>query len=192
MPPKSKFTREQIIDAALNIVKSRGMEALTARSLAEELGSSPRPVFTVFESMEEVQSEVRLAAKRLYESYEDEAMVGKNPFKGSGIGYVNFAKNEPELFRLMFMSKQSADLNSGNVLGRIDDYSEKILASVRSAFGFGEAVSAEIYLHLWIYTHGIASLIATGVCSFTEAEISDMLAVVGRSVVEKFRREGGQ
>ena len=62
MPPKPKFTKEEIVEAALALVSERGMEALTARDLGERLGSSARPIFTVFRSMEEVQQETRKAA----------------------------------------------------------------------------------------------------------------------------------
>ena len=61
MPPKAKFSKEEIVTTALAMVKQQGIEALTARSLAKELGSSARPIFTVFASMEEVQAEVRNA-----------------------------------------------------------------------------------------------------------------------------------
>ena len=62
MPPKPKFTKEEIVQAALELVSEKGMEALTARDLGARLGSSARPVFTVFQSMEEVQRQVRDAA----------------------------------------------------------------------------------------------------------------------------------
>ena len=86
MPPKAKFKKEEIIAAAMEIAKRDGFDALTARALAAELGSSPRPIFTVFESMEEVQAEVKAAATKLYERYEDEEMSGAQAFKGSGWG----------------------------------------------------------------------------------------------------------
>ena len=54
MPPKAKFKKNEIIETALNIVRTRGFEALTARSLGAELGSSARPIFTVFQSMDEL------------------------------------------------------------------------------------------------------------------------------------------
>ena len=57
MPPKPKFTREEIIETALQLVSERGMSALTARDLGERLGSSARPIFTLFKNMEEVQKE---------------------------------------------------------------------------------------------------------------------------------------
>ena len=64
MPPKSKFTREEVIAAALELVSEKGMSALTSRDLGARLGSSARPIFTLFSSMEEVQEEVKKAAIR--------------------------------------------------------------------------------------------------------------------------------
>lgn len=76
MPPKPRFTREEIVDTALDIVSRKGIEALTARELGETLGSSARPIFTVFRSMEELQREVRSAAMRRFESYAGRTMPG--------------------------------------------------------------------------------------------------------------------
>ena len=66
MPPKPKFTREEIVAAALQVVRTRGLEALTTREIAAELGTSTRPIFTYFESMEQVRAEVRKAAEKIY------------------------------------------------------------------------------------------------------------------------------
>ena len=64
MPPKAKFTKAEIIGAALNIVRTDGYEALTSRALGTYLGSSARPIFTVFKNMEEVQQAMIEAAKQ--------------------------------------------------------------------------------------------------------------------------------
>ena len=64
MPPKAKFSREEIIDAAINIVREDGFDALTSRALGTKLGSSARPIFTVFQNMEEVQQVVIITAKK--------------------------------------------------------------------------------------------------------------------------------
>ena len=69
MPPRVKFSREEIIAAALDIVRRGGMAALTARSLAAELGSSAKPVFGLFENMQEVQDAVVRAANAEYQSF---------------------------------------------------------------------------------------------------------------------------
>ena len=190
MPPKAKFTKEEIVSAALEIVKCDGVDSLTARSLGDALGSSARPIFTVFENMEEVHAEVFAAAKKLYERYEDEGMSGENAFKGSGTGYIRFAAEQPKLFQLLFMREKQTVPALNNILYEIDDYSEKILNSVMSAYGFSKQTSTEIYMHLWIYSHGIAVLIATNVCRFAEDEISRMLTEVCSGIIQKFKAEG--
>ena len=63
MPPKCKFTKEEIIQAAFEMVRTEGFSELTARALGGRLGSSPKPIFSIFTSMEEVQEEVIGAAK---------------------------------------------------------------------------------------------------------------------------------
>lgn len=190
MPPKAKFIREEIISAAFNIVKRYGMDALTARSLAEELGSSPRPIFTVFNNMEEVQAAVISAANSLYSQYEDEFMAGGNPFKGSGMGYLRFAAEQPKLFQLLFMKEMESVPNLETVLVHLDGYYDKIVNAVMKTYGFSRETAKTVYLHGWIYTHGIASLIATNVCKFTDEEISLMLDEVVGSIVKTFKTEG--
>ena len=69
MPPKQKFTKEEIVSAALNLVRKEGAEALTARSLGDALQSSARPIFTVFENMAQVRDEVKKATEEIYNQY---------------------------------------------------------------------------------------------------------------------------
>ena len=69
MPPKSKFTREQIIAAALEIASQQDISCVTARAVGEKLNSSARPIFTVFKNMEEVTGEVKKAAREMYNEY---------------------------------------------------------------------------------------------------------------------------
>ena len=79
MPPKPKFTREEIVAAALEIVSQRGVEALTARELGVALGSSARPIFTVFRNMEELQQEVRTAAMARFEHFAQQSEADAPP-----------------------------------------------------------------------------------------------------------------
>lgn len=69
MPPKPKFSKEEIIDAALDIVSRDGVAALTARELGEKLGCSSSPIFTVFKSMDEVMQAIRIEAMHRYDKY---------------------------------------------------------------------------------------------------------------------------
>ncbi len=189
MPPKAKFTKNEIIDAGLEIVRRDGFEALTARALGAELGSSARPIFTVFESMEEVQNAVISAARSLYGAYQERGLNEHNAFKGSGLGYIRFAAEQPKLFQLLFMKEAQAVPDLDNVLRQIDEYYDKIIAAVQLEYGFCHTAAKQLYLHMWIYSHGIAVLLATNVCKFTEKEISDMLTAVCVGLIRRFKEE---
>ena len=187
MPPKCKFTREEIIDAALDLTREEGFNALTARGLGAKLGSSPKPIFTIFENMEAVQNEVQKAAKALYAEYVQVGLQQKIAFKGVGTQYILFAIKEPKLFRLLFMSEQAQKPSVAGILPTIDESYEQILLSVQNGYGLGKKDAEKLYRHLWIYTHGIAVLCATNMCSFTAEEISTMMTEVCRSLLKEIK-----
>lgn len=178
MPPKAKFTKEEIIEAALKIVRSKGFSALTARALGAKLGSSARPIFTVFKGMEEVQQAVIDSAKALYKEYVMRGLKDTPAFKGVGTQYILFSVNEPKLFQLLFMKEQEDVPKLSAVLPVIDESYGEILSSVKDGYVLTNETAEKLYRHLWIYTHGIASLCATKMCSFTGEEISAMMTEV--------------
>ena len=178
MPPKAKFTREQIVKAALDIVERDGSDALTARAMGQALKSSARPIFTVFDSMDEVRAAAVAAAKSVYAEYVARGLAETPAFKGVGTEYIRFAAEKPKLFRLLFMSERDGATDVNTVLGAIDDSAPAILQSVIDGYSLDRDAAERLYLHLWLYAHGIAALIATGVCEFTAGDISDMLTSV--------------
>lgn len=158
MPPKFKFTREQIVAAALEVTRKNGITGLTARGLAAELGSSAKPIFGLFQNMEEVQREVVSAANTLYQSYIKKGMADSKfpPYKASGIAYIQFAKEEKELFKLLFMRDRTDE--------KIEENREEIrpiLDLIMKNLGIDEIEAYFFHLELWLYVHGIATMIAT-------------------------------
>ncbi len=189
MPPKAKFTREEIIEAAFGIVRAGGFSALTARALGRALGTSPRPVFTVFQDMEEVQQAVMEAARALYKEYVDKGLAWEHPFKGVGTQYILFSVHEPKLFQVLFMTEQPDIPDLLGVLPLIEESYEEILLSIQNDYGINELLAKKLYHHLWIYTHGIATLCATKMCRFTGEEISSMITEVCMSILKNIREE---
>ena len=187
MPPKCKFTREEIIQSALEMARSEGVSAITARALGAKLGSSSKPIFSVFENMEEVQAEVQKAAKALYAEYVQIGLRQEEAFKGVGRQYILFAIKEPKLFQLLFMSEQPQKPSVAGILPIIAFIYDQILQSVLNGYGLGEKDAENLYRHLWIYTHGIAVLCATNMCCFTAEEISDMMTEVCRSLLKEIK-----
>ncbi len=188
MPPKAKFTRKEIIDAALEIVRNEGFDALTARALGAKLGSSARPIFTVFQSMEEVRQAVTDAAKALYKEYVQRGLSDTPAFKGVGTQYILFSINEPKLFQLLFMGTHTDVPELSDVLPIIDENYDEILSSVKDGYGLTCETAEKLYRHLWIYTHGIAALCATKTCRFTGEEISTMMTEVFIGLLKSLKK----
>lgn len=172
MPPKFKFTREQIIAAALDVTRKNGIAGLTARGLAAELGSSAKPIFGLFKNMEEVQQEVLTASNLLYQNYLQEDMAkGKYPpYKASGMAYIRFAKEERELFRLLFMRDRSSE--------KIEENKEEIkplMQLIQQNLGISEDDAYLFHLEMWLYVHGIATMIATSYLDWDDGFISKVI-----------------
>lgn len=123
MPPKPKFTREEIVAAALELVSAKGMEALTSRDLGAQLGSSARPIFTVFRNMEEVQQAVQQAAMERFNAFAQKAMQYTPAFKQFGMQMLLFAQEEPKLFQLLFMSENEQAKSFRDVLAALSQVS---------------------------------------------------------------------
>lgn len=189
MPPRAKFTKEEIVTAALTIVREEGLSALTARNLGKSLGSSACPIFTVFSSMEEVYQAVIGAAKKIYKEYIEKGIPKLPVFSGVGEQYILFAINEPNLFKILFMTEsESVPIFSG-VLPLLDESYDKILHTIQEGYEITEKEAERLYRHLWVYTHGIATLCVTKMCRFTSDEIGTMTTEVFLSLLEKMKGE---
>lgn len=172
MPPKFKFTREEMIKAALEVTREQGITGLTARALAARLGCSSKPIFGLFQNMEEVQQEVMRAANDLYQSYLKEDMEKEKypPYKASGMAYIRFAKEERELFKLLFMRDRSQE--------RIEEGQEEIkplLAMIKKNLGLNDQEAYLFHLEMWLYVHGIAAMIATSYLDWDMEFVSNAL-----------------
>ena len=99
MPPKVKITKDEILKAALGIVRKGGAQALNARALADALGCSTQPVFSNYPGMDELRADVERAAYELYREYLAAGAKRSDvpKYKAFGLAYIEFAKEEREL-----------------------------------------------------------------------------------------------
>lgn len=183
MPPKAKFTREEIVSAGLAILREQGVSAVTAREIGSYLNSSARPIFTVFAGMSEVMEEIEKSAREIYAGYVQRGLQQDIAFRGVGQAYISFAVNEPKLFQLLFMKKQPGDMRLNSILPEIEDNYKAIIDSILEQYPVTYDDAVILYRHLWIYSHGIATLCATSMCSFSGQEISDMITEVFKALL---------
>ncbi len=183
MPPKVRFTKDEIISAALTLVRKEGLPCLTARALAARLGSSAKPIFGYFESMDELQTEVIAAANELYGTFiaADMQKGEYPPYKASGMSYIRFAREETELFKLLFMCDRS-----GEAPAEDRESIRPMLDLIIKNVGLDEDRAYLFHLELWIYVHGIATMIATSYLDWDMAFVSRALSDVYEGLKHRF------
>ena len=162
MPPKPKFTREQITAAALDLVSEKGMDALTARELGKHLGSSAQPIFTVFNSMEEVQDAVRDAALTRFESFSNKVPAGMPAYLQIGMQMVLFAKEEPRLYLLRFLPENRDGELYDDIYSRMGTMVRQCLDALQNDYSMSRQDAKNVFQHMWIYIFGVGTLCATG------------------------------
>ena len=171
MPPKVKVTKEDIVREALELVRERGADALNARELAGRLQCSTQPIFSNFESMEDLQRAVMDAAFEKYFAFlQEDVDSGQYPaFKAFGMGYIRFAKEERELFKMLFM----CDRDGTPPVRTVD--AEIAVDMIMHANEISREVAELMHLESWVFVHGIATMLATSFFSPPWGLISDML-----------------
>ncbi len=185
MPPKPKYAKEEIVSAAFKLVREKGAEALTARELAAALNTSSRPIFTAFDNMSELKSEVVKMCEDVYFQFvAEEKAKGKYPeYKAMGMAYIRLAKLEKNIFKLLFMRDRTHEQQSYNTLFKSGtDAVQKLLS-------FDENKAERMHWEVWIWVHGIASMLATSYVDLEEEVISEMLTDVYSSLKGKYLNE---
>lgn len=189
MPPKIKVTEEEIVGAALRIVREKGFENLNARDLAKELGCSVHPIFRVFNSMEGLKSEVYKIVEQIYNEQMQSALEsGKEGFLSVGLTYINFARNEKNLFKLLFMSDAFREQSIMDIVGATEG-DDEVIAMLSQMTGLSTLGARELYAGNWLTTHGIASMFATNSCKLNDEEIRRFLGNCFNGILMKLKME---
>lgn len=188
MAPRNKFTRDEMIGAALRVVRAKGTGALTAKALAEELGTSTQPVFTCFGTMEAVKQEVRAAAERIYDEYAARGLCQPIPFLGFGKQYIRFAREEPELYRLLFLTRTDEGCGA---LDAMRHSCAVVRPYLESTYHIGAEDAERYFRDLWLAAHSLAALIVTGGCPYSDAEIEQILTGFSVSICKAIREIPG-
>ena len=189
MPPKVRFQKEEIVTAALNVARKEGIDSVTAREVAKELGVSVGPIFTWYETMEQLKTDVFLQARRMYREYIERGLAGPVPFLGVGQQYLRFAREEPELYRLLFLRRP--DSVSGGAMEAMKLSQDLARESLMRIYHM-EAWMADCYFRdLWLVVFSFATLIVTDDCPYTDEEMSDVLTEVSISVCKAYKEVPG-
>ncbi len=193
MPRKSRFTKEEIAEYGLKVVKEKGMESLTARELAKQLGTTVAPIFVHYPTMEELKKDIRNLTQELYHGYIHQGLSEKIPFFGVGMQYIRFARKEPELYRLLFLSDKGneAEEKSHYAMGELLYTQNLVRESLQRIYHMSAFEADHYFRDLWLVAHSIATLLVTGGCTYTEAEIGSIFTEISFSICKAYKEIPG-
>ena len=103
MARKEQITKDKILETAFDLAKTDGIEYVTARKLAAQIGCSTQPIFRVYANMNELYAEIyQKAIDAFGDYYENFKSEVETPFIHLGLAYINYAREESRLFTLLF------------------------------------------------------------------------------------------
>lgn len=187
MPPKPKISREMILEAAYAIARERGIDSVSARTIAERLGCSTQPVLYCFDHVEDIRREVY----RMADEYQTACLMhvpdDMDPMTAMGLNYIRFAAREKPLFRLLCQS----DSFHGQSITELIDMPEltPVLAVLRQEAGLTEEQTKKVFKALFLLVHGWASMLANNTMEYREAEIIPMLEMAFAGMVGAMKTE---
>lgn len=188
LPPKHKFSRDEIVEAAVQVVRERGIDGLTAKTLSARLGTSTQPIFTYFDTMDAVRTAVYASAERRYAHCSEEGLREKIPFFGFGMQHIRFAREEPELYRLLFLRKNGGEFGA---IAAMRHSQAVVRPSLMAVYRMTAEEADRYFRDLWLVGHSIATLIVTGDCPYSEEEIGRILTGFSLSICRSVKEIPG-
>ena len=169
MPRQPRFSKDDIVAAGLRIVRASGFEAISARALGKELGTSSSPIFTMFRDMNEVVDAIRNAAEKTFTARMN-GVTGYFPaFKEFGLRLVAFAKEDPNLFQMLFLGKDARPEIAESI-------ARECLCAVEQGYGLTSEQAEMLFRQMWPVACGIAALCVRHPEDFSEEDVSKTLS----------------
>ncbi len=173
MARKESVTKDMILDAAFMLAKEEGIEQVTARKLAAKMNCSTQPIFRVYENMSELYEEVYQRSIDYFSSFYDEYVSGVDtPFIHLGLSYIDFAKKEENIFKLLFLSQHR---NGKSLYELLNGKSQAVTKEINLAIAKGCENPSGLFMKMWIFIHGCACMVQTGDYDLTMEETIGLL-----------------
>ena len=177
MPPKARVTREDILNAAFDLIRAEGQEALSVRAVAKRLGCSTQPVLYNFATVEELKDAVYEKADGFHTSYIlPRGGEGADALLELGLNYVRFGHEEKHLFRFLFESNRFGGI-AMDALVKEPGVGE-LVGILAGGLGCTAAEAEKVFLTFFAVAHGLGSLLANNAMEYEPTECAAMLETV--------------
>ena len=171
--PKQRITKEMILEVAFKLAREHGYEQVVVKNIAAEMGCSVQPIYSYFSNMDALKQAVVGAAMQFYNGFIYSRVDNDRVLQGMARANVAFANYETNLFKLWFLQ----NLNGLNSFNDIYEWMGDKQATRRLAeeLLLPEEKIKQVYVMLIVFTHGVATMIATGGANISDEESADIL-----------------
>ena len=175
MARKVTISKEVILEAALKMLIRDGYSSVNVKTLANEIGCSTQPVVWHFENMEGLRIALAeyamgYAAMKSASSFDSEV----ESFEFLGRAYVKMALKEPNLFRFLYLGESPLS-KPYNLKDIGKNKNKEMISKISAQTGLNEEQVVHFVRNTVIYSHGIATMVATGMLKGTEKELMKMI-----------------
>lgn len=182
MARKEIITKDNILETAFSIAESKGIENVTARKLAAQIGCSTQPIFRIYANMNELYVEIYRKAMDAFEAYYENYRTETDmPFMHLGLAYINYAKDDRKLFQFLFQSEHRGERS---LMELLNGKSDTISREFNRAAAAGCAKPEKFFRKFWIFVHGCACMVLTGDFDLTEEETMALLKEIYKSCLD--------
>lgn len=173
MARKESIRRQDILNAAFEILQESGIEQVTARKLAAKAGCSTQPIFRLYKNMEELTGELFSMAYDFFQEYYEKARKeAETPFVHLGNVYIRFARQHKKLFAFLFLSKDKFGKSRYDL---VNGSAGNVSREIKSSEAQGCQDAEELFVKMWILIHGAACMSLTEDYDLSEEETVKML-----------------
>lgn len=169
MPAIKELSKDYIVKVAVKMVNDKGWDSINARSLAKTLKVSTKPLYRIYKNMDEIKSDIYKEISYQYDEFITSRVDNKKALITLCIAYVEFAQEYKNLFISLFLSNNLKWKSLENVLDEKWNQSTIINLVNKHSYSFEEAKN--LFMNMWLYANGLATLIATNEITIDEKEI---------------------
>lgn len=177
MPPRKRIFREDILKAAVDLVREQGTLALSVRNIAGKLNCSTQPIYSEFESMEILRDELMTYIRENY------LREDADSYKQVALSFLHFAQREKNLFQLIYLRQRAA----GETFSE-DPNEDQTIHKLEVNLELSREQAAQMHRRMQYYCYSMAVMMATGYLNFSEEEISEELTEYYRIILSYYKQ----
>ena len=176
------ITKEDIVNRAKAIVANHGWDYLNARGLAKELGVSTKPLYRMFKGMDEIKDLVYESIYKFYDEFVTSRIDKEKALITLCVAYIEFAQEHKNLFKTLFLSNNLDWKSIDSVLD--EKWNQSAIVNLVNKHGFTFESAKILFMHIWLYSNGLATLLAANDIHLDSNDIVKRIVTVYKDLVK--------